>query len=153
MNKVKFELCAAMTATMVAVGLQTAFADLETSLYGGALDAPELEWKVGGVDADAWEVVTSPSFDSEDACAAFADGATGIARIATTVTGSGTISFRWRIESGTSFAGIAFMVDGEDAEHCENDLWALFEYAVSGNSTITSLFLLKALSVKLREPA
>ena len=102
-----------------------------------ALDAPNLEWTSGGNDSDAWEAVASPSFDGEDACAAFAKGADGVARIATEVEGPGTISFRWRVEGGTSFAGIAFMVDGEDVEYCENDSWALFEHTVSGKGAHT----------------
>jgi uncharacterized repeat protein (TIGR02543 family) len=103
--------------------------------YGEALDTTELEWTSGGGDANVWEVVESPSFDGEDSCAAFANGVSGFARIATEVDGPGTISFRWRVESGTSFAGIAFMVDGEDVEYCENGYWAFFEYSVSDEGT------------------
>ena len=102
-----------------------------------ALDALDLEWTSGGGDVSPWEAVESPSFDGEDACAACANAASGLARIATEVDGPGTISFSWRIESGTSFAGIAFMVDGEDVEYCENDSWAFFEYSVSGVGTHT----------------
>ncbi len=102
-----------------------------------ALDALELEWTSGGNDAAAWEVVESPSYEGEDACAAFADGTGGLARIATEVIGPGTVSFRWSVESGTSFAGIAFMVDGEDVDYCENEEWSLFEYALSSGGTHT----------------
>ena len=109
----------------------------DTFDYAEALDAPNLAWANGGGEADAWEIVESPSFDGEDACAAFAKGAGGLARISTEVEGAGTISFRWRVEGGTSFAGIAFMVDGEDVEYCENDSWSLFEYSVSGEGTHT----------------
>ncbi len=106
--------------------------------FGVALEAPNLPWTSGDDDTDPWTVVDSPSFDGVDACAAFASGPDGLARIATEVSGGGKISFRWRLEFGTSMSGIAFMVDGEDVDYCEASDWAIFEHTVmgTGNHTI-----------------
>ena len=99
---------------------------------GTALDAPELDWTTGGADVIAWSAVASPSWDGVDACAAYADGVGGIARLATRVDGQGTISCRWRLEPGTAFLGIAFMVDGADVEICDDETWEYCTLKVSG---------------------
>ncbi|MBP5543295.1 MAG: hypothetical protein ILM98_04420 [Kiritimatiellae bacterium] len=100
---------------------------------GSALDAPGLDWTTGGEGAGEWSAVPSPSWDGVDACAAYAEGAGGVARLATRVNGPGTVSFRWKVATGTALAGIAFMVDGKDVELCDSETWSICTLSVVGS--------------------
>jgi hypothetical protein len=103
---------------------------------GTALDAPELDWTTGG-DAVEWTAVSTPSWDGVDACAAYAEGAWGVARIETHVEGPGTVSFRWKVAPGAAWSGIAFMVEGEDVEICEAESWEFGSFSVTGSGAHT----------------
>ena len=100
---------------------------------GEALEASELVWSSGDNDADGWKIVGEDwAWDGEDACVAYAEGSSGVARLETAVDGSGTLDFYWRIGGGEVQSGIAFMVDGEDVELCDSGTWAHCSVRVAG---------------------
>ena len=100
---------------------------------GEALEAPELVWSSGDYDADSWKTVGEDlAWDGEDSCAAYAEGSSGVARLKTSVDGSGTLEFYWRIGGGKAQSGSAFMVDGEEVELCDSGTWAHCSATVSG---------------------
>ncbi len=108
---------------------------------GIALNAENLPWETGG--DGQWEPSVDPSslYDNDGLAVSHPVGETGTSWLGTCVSGCGTLSFWWRVDSG-SFAGstnsaaigvwgIALVIDGEDAA-------VLYPFSGGGTSSSTS---------------
>ena len=76
---------------------------------GTALDNAELTFTTGG-DAN-WTGVTDVSFDGADSARSGVIGHNQSTWLQTTVTGPGTLSFRWKVSSESSYDKLTFAID------------------------------------------
>ena len=78
---------------------------------GEAVNAPKLNWQTGG-DAD-WSPQTAESHDGQHAARSGAIGDNESTWIEATVSGSGTLSFWWRVSSEGGSDFFTFLIDGQ----------------------------------------
>ena len=85
---------------------------------GAAVEQETREWTSDG--DSPWSAVKAPSHDGVDAACSgvISDGVYGESNLGATFEGPGTLSFWWRLYSGSCAAGIDLFVDDQDA-----DIW------------------------------
>jgi uncharacterized repeat protein (TIGR03803 family) len=102
-----------------------------------ALNAPGLNWTTS--PANPWFLQTAVTFDGEAAAQSGGIGDNGSTELASSVTGPGTLTFRWKVSSEEGYDYLRFYIDGVQQALIdgETDWQQITRTITNGNHTIT----------------
>ena len=121
----------ARTLTIPADGPRSITLTAATLTLADAVDAPALVWSTGALNP--WAPQTSTTKDGEDAAMSAGIDGGETSALETTVAGSGTLSWSWKLDRG-EVAGIDLLVDGTLAESIDaSGGWVDASLAIQGD--------------------
>lgn len=103
----------------------------------GAVEASA--WPFTNDSSAPWSVDTAEKAVGASSVKSGVIGDNGVTTLSTTVTGAGTIGFRWKIDSEYNYDYLHLIVDGSEAFNNKgvNNVWQTKSYAISGSGTHT----------------
>ena len=105
---------------------------------GEAVDAPELDWQIGG-DGAAWFITTDVSHDGHHAAQSGAAGDDQASWLETTLTGKGELAFWWKVSNATEeiYDWLICTTNGAEALRISGDVdWERHVLAFAGGVTV-----------------